>query len=136
MQVEALDYSTYVPSSVAMSSAESETNAGANAFIAMQHIRTLRNELNGLEVDLLIDPPILTLCDNSSSVTIANTDKDVKSIRHCTQRLLYIRQLRREKKLLYSYINNQCMVADIGTKNLYSSSLQPLIKMIMCKINE
>ena len=53
MQGVAVDYSTYIPTPVAMSSAESKTNAGANAAIAMQHIWMLRNELSGLEVDLL-----------------------------------------------------------------------------------
>ena len=82
----------------------------------MQHIRMIRNELNGIHVDLLMDPPILMLCDNNSAVIMANTEKDIKSMRHCKRRLFYMRQLRREKEWRYRYIDNQFMVADIGTK--------------------
>ena len=136
MQGGPVDFSTFVPSPVAMSSAESETNAGANAAMAMQYIRMIRNELDGREVDLLTDPPLLMLCDNSSAVTIANTDKDVKSMRHCKRRLFYMRQLRKEKELMYQYLDNQFMVADIGTKNLDTTTLQPLIKVIMHSIDD
>ena len=83
MQGRTVDYSTHIPSPVAMLSAKSETNAGAHECKAMQHIRMLPNKLNGLEVDLIIDPHILMLCYNNGAVIITNIDKDVKSMRHC-----------------------------------------------------
>ena len=136
MQGGPVDFSTFVPSPIAMSSAESETNAGANAGMVMQHLRMLRNELSGMDVDLLLDPPILMLCDNNSAVIIANSEKDVKSLRHCKRRLFYMKQLRREKETSYEFIPGESMVADLGTKNLDVPILQPLINMVMTKIDD
>ena len=74
-----MDFSTFEPSPVAMSSAEAECNTGAAAGMSMCHIRMLDNELNGLEADLIPSPPVLMLCDNESAVTITNLDKDIRA---------------------------------------------------------
>ena len=55
----AVDYSTHVPSPVAMSSVEAEGNSGAVAGMAMSHIRMLQNEMNGEEADILCNCPII-----------------------------------------------------------------------------
>ena len=116
-----VDFSTFVPSPVAMSSAEAECNAGAAAGMAMYHIRMLDNEINGLEADLIPTPPVLMLCDSERAVTITNSDKDIKSLRHCKRRLLYMRQQGIEGEQRYQYITNDYMLADGGTKNLYTT---------------
>ena len=126
-----VDFSTLVPSPVAMSSAEAECNAGAAAGMAMSHIRMLHNELNGLEADLILTPPILMLCDSKSAVTIANSDKDIKSLRHCKRRLLFMRQLRIEEEQRYQHISNTYMLADGGTKNLDATDVQEINKYIL-----
>ena len=71
IQVEPVDFSTYVPNQVAMSSSEFETKTGANACMALQCIRMLQKELDGIGKDMRTEPPILMLCDNNGAVIIA-----------------------------------------------------------------
>ena len=85
-----MDFNTFVPTPLAMSSEEAKCNAGAVASMAMCHIRMLNNERNGLDADIIPTPPILMFCDSQSAVTIANSDKDIKCLRHCKPRLLYM----------------------------------------------
>ena len=129
-----VDFAAYVPSPVAMSSVEAEWNAGATAGMAMSHLRMLYNELIGTETDMIWNPPILMLCDSASAVTLANSERDVKSLRHCKRRLFCMRQLRRSLELRYEHIDNTYMIADIGTKNLDSTALQPLCKVLLTKV--
>ena len=89
----AVDYNTFVPSPVAMSSAEAEYNAGAMAGMTMAHIRMLQNKLSGHEADIIKNGPIPMYCDSASAVTIVNSEKDIRSLRHCKRRLLFMRQL-------------------------------------------
>ena len=77
-----------------MSSVEAECNAGAVAGMAMSHIRMLQNELDGYEADIIRNGPIKMVCDSTSAIAIMNSDKDIKSLRHCKRRLLFMRQLR------------------------------------------
>ena len=88
----AVDYSTYVPSPVAMLSAEAECNSGAVAGMAMPHICMLQNEMNGEEADNLCNCPVIMYCDNASAVTIVNSNKDILSLRPSKRQLLYMRQ--------------------------------------------
>ena len=129
-----VDFSTFVPSPIAMSSAEAEMNAGACAYMAMSYLRMLNNDLNNEDTDLLWTPPIMMLCDNKSAVTIVNSDKDFKSQRHCKRRLMYMRQVRKEKEMLSAFLKNDYMFADIGTKNLDVPNMQPITNTIMVEV--
>ena len=129
-----VDFATFVPVPIAMSSAEAEINASANAGMALSHVRMLCNEMNNTEVDQLWDPPILQLCDSSSAVTIINSEKDVKSLRHCKRRLMYSRQVTKEKEQCTVFISNEYMMADIGTKNLDAEPIQRISKFIMSEV--
>lgn len=129
-----MDFSTFVPSPVAMSSAEAEMNAGACAYMAMSYLRMLRNDLSYEDTDLLWTPPIVMLCDNNSAVTVVNSDKDYKSQRHCKRRLMYMRQVRKENEMLAVFLKNENMFADIGTKNLDVPSMQPITNTIMVEV--
>ena len=91
-----VDFSTFVPAPVAMSSAEAENNARVAAGLAMSHIRMLWNELKFEDPDDLLVPPILMLYDNKSAVMLANSEKDSTAQRHTKRRLMVMRQLRRE----------------------------------------
>jgi len=126
-----VDFNTFVPTPVAMSSAEAECNAGAVAGMAMCHMRMLNNEINGLDADIIPTPPILMLCDSQSAVTIANSDKDIKSLRHCKRRLLYMRQPRIEEEQRFQHISNEYMLADGGTKNLDVGAVTEINKFII-----
>ena len=61
-----VDYSTYVPSLLAMSSAEAECNAGAVAGMAMSHIRMRQNELDGYEADIIRNGPLRMFYDSAN----------------------------------------------------------------------
>jgi len=63
-----VDFNTFVPTPVAMSSAEAECNAGAVAGMAMYHIRMLNNKINGLDAHIIPTPPILMLCDSQGAL--------------------------------------------------------------------
>lgn len=129
-----VDFSTFVPAPVAMSSAEAENNAGAAAGLAMSHIRMLWNELNFEDPDDLLVPPILMLCDNKSAVMMANSEKDSTAQRHTKRRLMVMRQLRRELELRWLHLSNKNMLADIGTKNLDVPAIQPIAKIILVEL--
>ena len=73
----ALDYNTFVPSPVAMLSAEAECIAGAMAGMAMSHIQMLQNKLSGYEADIIKNGPITMFCDSARAVTIVNSEKDI-----------------------------------------------------------
>ena len=131
----AVDYNTFVPSPVAMSSAEAECNAGAVAGMAMSHIRMLQNELNGHEADIIKNGPITMYYDSASAVTIVNLEKDICSLRHCKRRLLFMRQLQQDGEQVYKHLRKEYMVAHGGTKNLDSASVQNLNKFLLTSVS-
>ena len=96
-----MDFNSFLPTPVSMSSAEAENNSGAAACMSMSHLRMLRNELNCEDPDLLTDPPIMMICDSQGAILATNSGKDSTWIRHSKRRLLYMRQVRREKKCLF-----------------------------------
>ena len=129
-----IDFSSFVPAPVAMSSAEAENNAAATAGMAMSHIRMMWNEMEGSHPDNLWNPPILMLCDNKSAVTMINTEKDTKAQRHTKRRLMFSRQQRREKEIETKFLSNEFMLADMGTKNLDLPSFQPIRNSVMADV--
>ena len=112
-----VDFNSFLPTPVSMSSAEAENNSGAAACMSMSHLRMLRNELNCEDPDLLTDPPIMMICDSKGAILAANSEKDSTRMRHGKRRLLYMRQVRRENEMSFHYIDTGSMTADIGTKN-------------------
>ena len=130
-----VDFSTFVPVPVAMSTAEAECNAGASAGMAISHMRMLINEVNGSDADIIWNPSILLLTDSKSAETIVNSEKDVKSLRHCKRRLFYLRQLKREQEIKFEYLSNNYMLADGGTKNLDGAEVDEIRKVIMVKVS-
>ena len=108
---------------------------GAVAGMAMSHIRMLFNELEGYEADILRNDPLTMYCDSASAITIVNLDKDIKSLRHCKRRLLFMRQLRIEGEQQFKHIRKEDMLADGGTKNLDADSVQKLNDMLLTEVN-
>ena len=103
----AVDYSTFVLSPVAMSSAEAKCNSGAVAGMAMSYICMLQNKLKGEEADIIKHDPITIYCDSASAITIVNSDKDIRSLRHWKRRLLFMRQLCREGEQDFKHIHKE-----------------------------
>ena len=67
---------------------------------------------------------------------IVNLDKDIKNLRHCKRRLLFMRQLRVEGEQQFKHIRKEYMLADGGTKNLDSISAQELNKFLLTNVSE
>ena len=67
--------------------------------------------------------------------TIVNSERDVKSLRHCKRRLFYLRQLKREQEIKFEYLSNNYMLADGGTKNLDGAEVDEIRKVIMVKVS-
>ena len=131
-----VDFSSFTPTPVAMSSAEAEINAGASACMSMSHLRMVHNELGGKDPDLLWDPPILLLCDNNSAVILSNLEKDTKNLRHSKRRLMFMRQVRREGEMQFKFLSNKFMCADVGTKNLDVPSFQPQVSLFLVDVQD
>ena len=129
-----VDFSSYVPVPVAMSSAEAECNVGATAGMALSHLRMLIKELNGRDADEIWQPPIMLFSDSQSGVAIVNTERDVKSLRHCKRRLFYLRQMTKENEIKMEFITNEDMVADGGMKNLDATEIEKINKYMMVKV--
>ena len=117
-----------------MSSAEAECNAGATADMALSHLRMLVNELNGRDADEIWQPPITLLSDSQSAVTIVNSERDVKSLRHCKRRLFYLRQVTKEKENKMEFIMNTDMIADGGKDNLDGKQIETINRYLMVKV--
>ena len=115
----AVDYSTYVPTPVSMSSAKAECNSGAVAGMAMSHIRMLQNKMNGEEAAILYNCPVIMYCDNASAVTVVNSDKDIQSLHHCKRRLLYMCRLRLEGV----FQNTIFLVASLKVDNFFNNCI-------------
>ena len=131
-----VDFSSFLPAPVAMSSTEAEMNAGAVAAMSMSYVRMLWNELNGQPADILWDPPIPMFCDNNGAVISANSDKDSKALRHTKRRMFFMRQLRKEKELGYWFMDNKFMLADVGTKNVDGPKFKPVFNIILAEVPE
>ena len=51
--------------------------------ITIRHLRILIKKLNVYDADNIWDPPIMLLSDWPSAVAIINSDRDIKSFKHC-----------------------------------------------------
>lgn len=131
-----MDFNSFVPTPVAMSSAEAENNAGAAACMSMSHLRMMMNEINYEDPDLLTDPPISMYCDSQGAILAANNDKESTRMRHSKRRLLYMRQVRREKEMQFIHMDGKDMTADCGTKNLDSPDIMRHSKIMMAEVPE
>ena len=131
-----VDFNSFVPTPVAMSSAEAENNAGAAACMSVSHLRMMMNEINYEDPDLLTDPPISMYCDSQGAILAANNDKESTRMRHSKRRLLYMRQVRREKEMQFIHMDGKDMTADCGTKNLDSPDIMRHSNIMMAEVPE
>ena len=76
------------------------------------------------------------MCDNSSAVTITNSEKDFKSQRHCKRRLMYMRQAGREGEAKPVFLAGKSNMSDIGTKNLDVPGLHPALNTVTVEVSE
>ena len=128
-----VDQSIFMPTPVALSGAEEEYNTTCTAAMAGAHHRMLYNEFR------LLDPddnhfPVTILLDSQSAQAMGSSFRDSKHTRHITRRWHYVREGSRDGKHVLVWIDGDLELADIGTKNLDSTGLQPRLRFMMVTV--
>jgi hypothetical protein len=142
-----IDYSSFVPDPVAMSSGEAEYNTCAIACMSTLHNRFVDKEMKNLATEYIQDDeymvpggirwnPSLILLDSTAAVSMAETAKSTSRTRHIDRRFHYVRQGQISNKHKLLWITNTDQIADIGTKSVTLSALQPIINMIFVPVED
>ena len=117
-----VDAASFVPNPIALSSAESEYNAGAFGVTAAQHVRQLFQELHGLEPDTPLSIPLVM--DSSSAIAIASKSRDTRHTRHIQRRIHFVRFEFLRGNHFGVKILGTLNPSDIGTKHVDSATLE------------
>ena len=116
-----IDGGSFVPTPVAMSSAEAEYNALAYAMQRTVNSRQVIHEMNGNHPDTPLSIPFL--CDSESALIIGKNNKDTKRTRHIQRRVHYVRDGIASGAFEGYKIGGDFNPADVGTKNLTKDAL-------------
>ena len=116
-----IDGASFVPTPIAMSSAESEYNAHAFALTAAIHAKQIYNNLMGYHPDTPLT--LHTFIDSSSALAMMNSDQVTRKARHIERRIHFVRQARAQGIFIPHKIPGEQNPADIGTKNLPGSTI-------------
>lgn len=127
-QGELIDGGSFVPTLVAMSSAEAEYNALAYAMQAVANQRQTFQELSNHHPDAPLTIPFY--CDSESALIIGENLKDTKRTRHIQRRIHYARDNIASGAFKRIVIDGKVNPANSGTKNLTSSILAQHIGVI------
>jgi hypothetical protein len=117
-----VDAASFVPNPIALSSAESEYNAGAFGVTAAQHVRQLFQELHGLDPDTSLSIPLVM--DSSSAIAIASKSRDTRHTRHIQRRVHFVRFEFLRGNHFGVKILGTLNPSDIGTKHVDSATLE------------
>jgi hypothetical protein len=142
-----IDYATFVPDPVAMSSGEAEYNTCAVACMSTLHNRFVDKEMRSMGTDLINEEdyfvpggkdwkPSPIILDSTAAVSMALTAKSTSRTRHIDRRFHYVRegQASNKHKLLWS--TNTDQIADIGTKAVTLAALQPTMNIIFVPVED
>ena len=117
-----VDGGCFLPTPVAMSSAEAEYNALAHAMQCTSNTRQVIHEINGNHPDSPLSIPLF--CDSQSALTIGENNKDTKRTRHIQRRVHYVRDNIASGNFEGYKIPGEFNPSDVGTKNLTSDVLE------------
>jgi hypothetical protein len=142
-----IDYSTFVPEPIAMSSGEAEYNTAAIACMAALHNRFVDKEMKSLaternqSLEYMIPggkdwKPSAILLDSTAAVSMAQSAKSTSRTRHIDRRFHFVRQGQVNNRHKLIWITNTDMVADIGTKAVTLPALEPIIKTIFVPMED
>lgn len=124
-----IDGSSFVPSPIALSSAEAETNAMTVCNMSATRSRMIYMELLTGNPDATFTVPILT--DSQAAIAITRNEKGTAKTRHILRRDLYCRQAAAAGYVIYHHVNgDEYQLADIGTKNLPASKSATKLSII------
>jgi hypothetical protein len=124
-----IDGNSFVPSIVAMSSAEAESNTMCVAAMATASARMICMELRTGNPDTPYTVPMLV--DSTAAECINKNDKDTNRTRHIERRMLYTRSERQRGHLSLHHVNgDEYQLGDLGTKNVPASEAAPKLAII------
>ena len=116
-----VDFSSFVPTPITMSSAEAEINAMTVGAMATNFLRQVICDVLYNDPSRPLTVPLLT--DSSSGIFITQNDRDTRRTRHIERRWLYIRTSRMNGNIQVFHLPGDTYnLADPGTKNLSSKS--------------
>jgi hypothetical protein len=125
-----ISHSTFVPSPIAMSSAESEIYAMTVTAMIIHHIRQVFCDTFFDDADRPFSVPLLT--DSSSGIFITKNNKDNARTKHIERKWMFIRTSRQNGSIIPYHIDgNKYNLADLGTKN--KSSPANSYKISICE---
>ena len=111
-----VDFSSFIPGLITLSSAEAEINTLAVATAAAMHIQMIVMWLLRNDVECMYTIPIF--CDSSAAIIITTNERPSRRTRHIKRRWLYPRHAYASGKAVYKHVNgDELMLADPLTKN-------------------
>ena len=128
-----VDSASFVPSPIAMSSAEAEYNAAAFGLTAALHTKQVYNFFMQRHPDSPVTIALFT--DSASAICMMNNNKDTKRTRHIERRIHFLRHARQQGLFVPFKIAGELNPADLGTKNLTDTVIQSHMPMIHIPVN-
>jgi hypothetical protein len=124
-----VDMNSFVPSIIAQSSAESESNVMCVGAMAAANARMMIMELRTGDSGASYTVPMLV--DSTAAIAINSNDKDTKRTRHIERRWLYTRSQRRCGHLSIHHVSgDDYQIADLGTKNVPASKANDKLAIV------
>ena len=123
-------HSTFVPSPIAMSSAEAEIYAMTVTAMILSHLRQVFCDTFFDDSDHPYTVPLIT--DSSSGIFITKNNRDNNRTKHIERKWLYIRTQQQNASIApYHVDGDKYNLSDIGTKN--KSSPAEAYKISVCE---
>jgi hypothetical protein len=130
-----VDYSSFVPTPITLSSAEAEINAMTVGSMAASFLRQVICDILYNDPAHPFSVPMLT--DSASGIFITQNDRDTKRTRHIERRWLYVRQERFSAHLDMDFLPGDTYnLADLGTKNVPSPSAGYKLSVIEAPVSD
>jgi hypothetical protein len=115
-----IDFSSFVPDPVAMSSAEAEVNTLTIGIMSAMHVKMIHQEVTHGDSSRPLTIPFLM--DSVAAMLITKNDRGTQRTRHIERRYLYCRHAYTRADISLHFVEGKrYQIADIGTKNLTSS---------------
>ena len=116
-----VNYSSFVPSPISLSSAEAEINAMTVCCMATNYLRQVTCDVLFESPERPLTIPILT--DSASGIFITQNERDTNRTRHIERRWMFTRACRLNGWVSIHHLSgDKHNIADLGTKNLPTTS--------------
>jgi hypothetical protein len=130
-----VDYSSFVPTPITLSSAEAEINAMTVGSMASSFLRQVISDVLYNDPTHPFSVPMLT--DSASGIFITQNDRDTKRTRHIERRWLYVRQERFSGHIDMHFLPGDAFnLADLGTKNVASPSAAYKLSVLEAPVSD